>query len=571
MAGPRRHHQAGPPLAGRLSFPTAAALKIPGKMGIMQHMNAPIVREEKKGWRAMKLLLDQQAVEQVLEPLRLEYTRVGWAPLPGYRCQHQEDATFFFTKDPERVETFLVAELTEEAVWQLDQFLTPILFYKTFHTFPQGEVCLYRRRWEQACSAYQPRVETIRELREKQLQLPQCDLYLLIPGKFRKDSTLWESLKNDDDSVYSQISASMDKCIREEYNPEFGQKLERKSIANVQLEIQDWTDHQQYIQGAVLGIVKHETGICILEIMVPNCSIGGNKLLNYYCGGFFTLRIEGETYTLPQLMEKLQIRSYGRKRSMAFAYGPVTDTEIINALANEEFPMGKIGGDFRDKLLQENIAQYDTAQVYVSHETMVEKCSSLENRFDRRMAYQGIEIFFVELILFQDAAVDKVYKDLLRESEQQRGYRDSDQAYNQYEQLSFDMEKALKFCDFEQFKFPTVRKSAQKVSRHFGLEDIVQKYDQNKELLASMIAANKRRAQQKQERVKNRFLFLISALALVGTLGEILYAVHNDGWPAVASYGMAVTIILVLYFFYLALERLSQKQQRQELEKGIRK
>lgn len=519
----------------------------------------------------MKLLLDEQAVEQVLDPLGLEYTCEDRVSVPGYHCRHQEDHTFFFARDPQGEETFLVAELTEEAVWRLDQFLTPILFYKIPLTLPQGEVYLYRRRREQACSAYQPRVETIRELAEKRLQLPQSDLYLLIPGKFRKDSTLWESLENDKDSVYSHISTSVDECIRQEYDPDFAQKLERKSIANIQLEIQDWTDHQQYVQGAVLGMVKHETGICILEIMVPNCSIGGNKLLNYYCGGFFTIRMEGEEYTLPQLMEKLQVRSYGRKRSIAFAYGPVSDTEIINALANEEFPMGKIGGDFRDKLLHENIAQYDTAQVYVSHETMLEKCNRLENRFDQRMAYQGIEIFFVELILFQDAAVDKVYKDLLRESEQQRGYRDSDQAYNQYEQLSFDMEKALKFCDFEQFKFPTVRWSAQKVSRNFGLKEIFEKYNQNKELLASMIAANKRRAQQKQERVKNRFLFLISALALVGTLGEILYAVHNDGWSAISSYGMAITIILGLYLFYLALEWLSQKRQRQELEKGIRK
>lgn len=519
----------------------------------------------------MKLLLDEQAVEQVLEPLRLEYTRVGRAAVPGYRCQHQEDRTFFFTKDPGREETFLVAELAEEAVWRLDQFLTPILFYKTPHTLPQGEVYLYKRRREQECSAYQPGVETIRELGEKHLQLPLCDLYLLIPGKFQKDSTLWESLKNDKDSVYSRISASMDECIRQEYDPDFGRRLERKSIANIQLEIQDWTDHQQYVQGAVLGVVKHETGICILEIMVPNCSVGGNKLLNYYCGGFFSLRMEGEEYSLPQLMEKLQIRPYGRKRSIAFVYGQVSDTEIINALANEEFPMGKIGGEFRDKLLHQDIALYDTAQVYVSHETMVEKCSRMENLFDRRMDYQGIEIFFVEQILFQDAAVDKVYKDLLRESEQQRGYRDSNQAYDQYEQLSFDMEKALKFCDFEQFKFPTVRKSAQKVSRHFGLEGILQKYNQNKELLASMIAANKRRAQQKQERVKSRFLFLISALALVGTLGEILCAIHNDGWSAASSYGMAVAVLLILYLLYLALETLSRKRQRRELENGIRK
>ena len=51
---------------------------------------------------------------------------------------------------------------------------------------------------------------------------------------------------------------------------------------------------------------------------------------------------------------------------MVFSYGEVTEEELVNALANEELPMGKIQGDLKEKIVCENIAQYDTAEVYVS-------------------------------------------------------------------------------------------------------------------------------------------------------------------------------------------------------------
>lgn len=249
-------------------------------------------------------------------------------------------------------------------------------------------------------------------------------------------------------------------------------------------------------------------------------------------------------------MEKLKIRRFGKKRSIVFAYNCTDENEIINALANEENPMGVIGGDFSKQVQNENIAQYDTAQVYVSHETMFEKCKEINIIGDERLEYNAIEIFFVELILFQDAAIDKIYIDLQEETDKQRGYRDVNEATERYEQLSFDMAMAIRFGDYEQFNYPTVRASARKIAQSFGLELIYEKYRLNKELLATMIESNKRKIQERQDRIKNFFLLLLSALSIIPTLGEILQSIFADNHDEIFCYAISLAIVLVGFAIY---------------------
>lgn len=262
------------------------------------------------------------------------------------------------------------------------------------------------------------------------------------------------------------------------------------------------------------------------------------------------LLYEGKEYSIKEFLNSLYIRAYGKKRSMVFSYGEVTEEELVNALANEELPMGKIQGDLKEKIVCENIAQYDTAEVYVSEETMFEKCQTFNVFGNKRLEYDAIEIFFVELILFQDAAIDKVYQDLEKEREKQKTCCDIEDAIARYEEINFDMSQAIRFADYSQFNFPTVRKSAQNVAKCFGIEQVFEKYERNKSLLESLIQANKRKRQEQQDNIKNRFLFLLSTVAAVGTLGEIVYTLYQDFSLGGKAYALAFIIIAIVFGIY---------------------
>ena len=77
-----------------------------------------------------------------------------------------------------------------------------------------------------------------------------------------------------------------------------------------------------------------------------------------------------------------------------------------------------------------------------------------------------------------------------------------------------------------------------------------EKYERNKELLESMIQANKRKMAERQDNIKNRFLFLLSAVAAVGTVGDIFYVLYKDQVGGGLSYVAAFAIITIIFVLY---------------------
>lgn len=507
----------------------------------------------------MKLLCDQQALTGVIGALDIPFALERRVKLTGWRCRHEANGQFHFVSVPEEpTQEFLLLDMTEEAIWALDKFQSNLGFRKRRVRLEGSRLLpasgdtmfIYEQREDSYLPSPYHTVDHLRLYMGEKRQLSQCDVYLLIPGKLDKAPGVWEALPDKPRNVFSVFNRQINQSVQDEYDTHFADSLSRKCIGEITLKINDLTDGNTYYQDALIGIVKHATGVCILEIMVQNCAIGGNKLLNYYCGNQLYVIYEGQEYTADDFARQLHIRRYGKKRSMVFACGEVSEDEIINALANEEFPMGRIIGDIRTSLAQTNIAQYDTARVFVSQETMLEHTEAVNVFGNQRLTYHAIEIFFVELILFQDAAIDKVYDDLEVECALQSDPANQTDATNRCEEISFDMAQALQFADYDHFRFPTVRISALKVAHSFGLDKIFEKYETNKALLETMIQANKRRRQEQQDRIKNRFLFLLSAAAAIGTVGEILYVMQTDHTSGIRAYLAAFGIIAFIFCIY---------------------
>ena len=507
----------------------------------------------------MRTICDQQAINEVMAVLAFPFQVTARIRLSGYVCVHDANRNFYFRKTEDlQLREFFVVVMPDASCWELDKFQLNLGFRKQrveingniLEPTDSDDCFIYEKREGGFVASDTHTLENIRSYVCTQRQLECCDVYLLIPGKLEKGDDVWDSIPQKHRDVFTVFRRKIDACIREEFNSHFADELERKCIGELTIEIEDPIEGRTFYQDALAGVVKHSTGICILEITVQNCAVGGNKLLNHYCGNMMHILYEGQRYTADELLKALHIRKYGHKRSMVFSYGDVSEAAIVNALANEEYPMGKICGDFLRKIREQNIAQYDTAEVYVSEETMFEKCAEINAYGNKRLAYHAIEIFFVELILFQDAAVDKVYTDLEEEEKRQNEYRNVETAMARCEEISFDMAQALQFADYDQFNFPTVRLSARNVAACFGLDRIFEKYDTNKTLLETMIQANKRKWQTQQDEVKNRFLFLLSAATTIGMLGDIFYVLYQDKFGGFLSYVAAFVILAVIYGIY---------------------
>ncbi|MDD6154995.1 MAG: hypothetical protein PUB39_05540 [Eubacteriales bacterium] len=230
----------------------------------------------------------------------------------------------------------------------------------------------------------------------------------------------------------------------------------------------------------------------------------------------------GKKYTDEEVMAGLGITPCGTKRSMVFIPDPVDDEQIIRVLANESIPMGRIGGDFQ-AMLYNNIAQYDTARVYISSATMIECCSPLIARLmtGDPVAYQCSELFFVEILMLQDAGSMHIHQRIMDLMNRQSRDADLDLSDKELEELNYELIMMSSFSNFSQFHFPTVRLSAQKISEAFGIQDIRGRLNTNKAILEEIIETDDARSQAEQEKIRNRFLGWLTVLSSVSAIMDL--------------------------------------------------
>lgn len=392
--------------------------------------------------------------------------------------------------------------------------------------------------------------------------IPCSDVYLLIPGRVKKEAHIPQA----EHLIGARFNEQMANTVDSECKNEYIKRLERSCLGTVELfglPIDDEDDEPRFLHAAIANLVIHrDTRLCVLELIVPHCTVGSNYLMNVFRADKLRIRYNGELLDEPDFAARAGMSCCGEKRSMVFAYGELTDEQIVGALANEYKPMGKIGGVYAEKVAHEDLAQYDTARVYVSRATMIECCPPTMRCFRERLAYQTIEIFFVELILLNDAAVESIYEELQTLEEDLLHGRAKD-APQRLEHINGNMSQALRFADFDQFRFPTVRESSRRVAEAFGIDAIFSRYADNKAILAGMVEAEQRRVEKRENAIKNRFLFFITALSMIKAVSEALDMLKIEALEGY-SYFVAAVVVLVLYGLYRLIIWRGRKEKKHE-------
>ncbi len=384
---------------------------------------------------------------------------------------------------------------------------------------------------------------------EDKLQLARCDIMLMIPGYL-------DSKKTDclgDSPVCDIYTKAISEIIAGEYKDDFIEDIERHIVGDHTIRVTDSLSGKKYTTtGSISFVVHKDTGFCVLEIYILDCMIGGNKLLDCYrCGGLEYF-IGNSFVSEPEILGYCGIVPYGDKRSMVFAYDSPDKAEILNALANEEYPMGKLGGKFGTKL-QNDLALYDVASVYVSEVTMIEIIPRYDSDRNQRIRSQSIEIFFVELLLLQDASIEKINYDL-RKGQDNLIKGIGKGSSELLDKLSFDIGKTADLADFSRFRFPTTRESARRVSEAFGIEQLYGKYEKNRNILATMTETYKRRKEKEEAKIKNRFLFILTALSAFSAVNGAIDKLNIEKLKPY-SYFIAIGLAVVVYLIYRLIKR----------------
>lgn len=486
----------------------------------------------------MQIIVNNQIIDTIIKPLNLEHSIVRNMELIDLTFTYDDYGRYYVEKRDGNKEKATVIDLTNDSIYKLDVFESSLDFKKQSI---ENETFAYYKLNKNSQS--EPlSIEEINNNFAANKGMNHCDLNLLIPCKTKKsknqgDFTIFEN------EISSIRAEKFSEIIKDEFESDYLKQIRRFTLG----ELCVYANDEKYRVRGYLEIAYHdETRLCVLEIYMPNISLGANKILDKYLANKLFFKYNNTTYeSIESLLECLQLRSFGKRRSMVFCDSNVTTEEIVNTLANEEAPMAKIGGAFLDHVLNGNIAVYDTAKVYISNATMIEVMNDFNENYLQRLEYEVLETFFVELILLEDAAMDKIYKDLIEA--QNSELKTNKKSSNVIDKISFDMSKAKRFADFESIRFPTVRESAYKIAKCFGIELVFNKYEENKSILQEMIEVNKRKIEDNENEIKNNFLFLISAISMYGMISGVFNDFVGD---IKVSYILSLIVVTLAYIIY---------------------
>jgi hypothetical protein len=462
--------------------------------------------------------------------------------------------------------------LSADAVWEFDKYYSPAVVYKKKLPFDGGVYGLFMNSSEKTDGFAAAREE----------RADKCDLYLMIPGYYDRS----RKLPVIEHVTGRHINESIKAVANAEFDGGYIKSNSRVTLGTVTLSCCDFDNCESaeceiqeckrlstsVTQLAVANLLYHnETNLCVVEIYVPNTGILTQRLLSNYCANRLNILRGDGPITLKGYLDSLGITVYGGKRSMAFVCEDIDDETLLNILVNEVSPMGKIVGDHFGKIIANNLAQYDTARVYASETTMVEIVKEPAVDVFGRIKTQAIEIFFVEMLLLQDAAVSRMNQKVKEKVVVERDNPYNKETKETINELIQDMSHAINFADYKQFYFPTVRVSAEEIARAFGLRYISEKFEQNKELLQQMIDGHAKKIEDKENAIKNTLLFFLTFFSGIGTIASIIGIIlgsENATLSFYISFGIMSAGVL-LYIVSKRLIRFALRKKRNRRHKDV--
>lgn len=383
----------------------------------------------------------------------------------------------------------------------------------------------------------------------KDCRLTKCDVHLLIPCSVGPDSF---DYKNNNGCNVKYFMDQLRITNELEFTSDFVKSLDREYLGDYYLTYDDDINYQP----CAIICAKHKfTNLGVIDIIISDVQVDALRILEEFRYKSLKIRDGKVDKPIHEWLKERNFIQYGEHRNLVFSYEKLSQNDIINVLATEYHPMGDIIGRTFIENAQENIAQYNTAEAYVSEVALLEISTRDIADISVRLQYQAIEVFFVELILLQDAAIGRVSAKVNRQIAHERDSQAASLA--SLSALVAEMSKSLLFFEPSNFVFPTVRRSAERISKRFGIDKAIERYKQNKETLEQMINLAKMQRENKENIIIN---FILIMLTIVQVLPILANAIHflifrEIDIPELISEMAAFTICLIVCIQFYRMRR----------------
>lgn len=529
-------------------------------------------------------MTDKKVAERVLGSYGITYEMT----LEGYTTEQFHNKSYIKVSTGSTCKGMLF-ELDEEQLWRLDRWKGVPLFNRV-EILPENEqnsVLVYTINGDFPLCNDTDDMESQLKAFERNLQYSEKkqDVFLLFPcavveketgndeefvSSFHETSLVTKehffAEEEDDEELCSFFLAKMKQYNNEEFDGKFFRKIRRTSLGTIKLQVM--LEKEEFCQyGFAFSGIHPQTAVGMMGIVIPAVSVPTELLLCASCAESLKIADSNGYIKVRDWMLRHGLEAYGSSKAVVFSYSPMSQDEILRTLACEMYPIGELVGETMQEWSKDNFAQYDIAQVYASDRCLLE-ISTMQtgmSMLKERLNVEAVELFFMELLMMQEAAVarvsDKTYE-LFNDGTYMKTGSDIQEKLLT---LSQEAANAVLFVNYGKLRFPTVRISCKKIAERFGIEEEMDNYQRCRQMLEQMIAINTSEAENLESNLMNLlllFLTMVQVLPVIADLARYLMTNTVTGTDISSTLVGTVSCISLYLVYRLTYRHAERKKQK---------
>ena len=371
---------------------------------------------------------------------------------------------------------------------------------------------------------------------ERDKEFPICDLYLHYPIQVNVNT--FEGFGNKEDFFTKKFK----EIVKDEYgNSELG-RLNHCFIGYENLWYQ-YEDKEVSIR-ASLYYTADNNDLGVLTVMLPVCLCNPLELWIKTFEG--ELMVKNNTF-VNYLYENYKIKVLSQPKLILFASSQLSEFEKLQFFTSEELVGCKITDQSIILRANTNIAQYDSAGIYVSENVIIEIPQNFKVCYRDRIESQILTLFIAEIFIFQAATIfetKKYIEDLMANDEISKSkFKES---------ITVLLIKSKRYWDRNQFLYPTARKLAENIGEAMRVDELHLYQDENEKMLDKLVQMNKLRQEEIESSSLNAILLIISLLGVIPIVSEMVIKIYDNKFNSIdaISYMISTASCFVLWMIY---------------------
>ena len=303
----------------------------------------------------------------------------------------------------------------------------------------------------------------------------------------------------------------------------------------------------------ILSIDK-ETRMGVLHLVSLSCGLLITQLLDSTSRNQINVLNKGESLNFYKYLEtEFGIEKKGSAKS--FLTIPQNRKEVpqdflasvlfAETLYEEGEVLGKVVDKDIWKLLSSpyGIAQYDYATVYTFKNVVVQMSQSFQGDMASRLAMESVTLFYIELILFEEAAIEIANEEIVKflVNINQYTHRNVLKSVNQ---ILTTHVKSIEFWDI-QVNYPSSVASINNIRNAFGIGKLRAAFQRNKEEILTIYNMRS----DIVDKAEANFIALIGSIFTI--VSVINFILEPKNHLVFISFGLFVLVLLFLYKRYL--------------------